>query len=86
MTCLTDSDFGAIIALTLVLIASKKMDTDFLKSNRFYAILLAVAINLMQVRGWISNELATTIIVALVGFITVRTADRLGESVGGKIQ
>ncbi len=59
------------------------MDFSFLFSNRFWALVIGglaiVAKGNFSAQAWIEG-----LLFVVVGFTTVRTADRLGEKIGMK--
>lgn len=57
------------------------MKLDFLKSRRFWALVLVAIIGVLQNEGIISNEIAVGIITILGGFIGIRTIDRFSETI-----
>lgn len=58
------------------------MDLTFLKSNRFWALILLVIVMVLGEYGWISTELSSSLEVLFGGFIGIRTVDRVSEYVG----
>jgi uncharacterized membrane protein len=59
------------------------MDLKFLKSERFWAIVINAVVLYLQQKGWIgTSELA--LITAIVGpFVLIGTVDRVGKNIGG---
>jgi len=59
------------------------MDITFLKSNRFWALVIGcltiVAEGNFTVDSWLKGLSAL-----VLGFISIRTVDRFGEKIGGK--
>lgn len=58
------------------------MNTDFLKSNRFWAAVIGALVKVLSTEGVIPASVADAIIALIVAFIGVRTVDRFGEKVG----
>jgi len=57
------------------------MKFSFLKSRRFWALVIIAIIGVLQNEGIISNDIASAIITLLGGFIGIRTIDRFSETV-----
>lgn len=57
------------------------MDVSFLKSNRFWALVVA-GLSVAAEGGFTTEAFLKGLGVVLAGFVTVRTVDRLGEKVG----
>lgn len=55
---------------------------EFLKSNRFWALVLGAAILYLQQKNLIGAAETTLIETVLAGFIGIRTVDRFGEKSG----
>ena len=55
------------------------MKFDFLKSRRFWALVVIAIIGVLQSEAIISSEIATAIITLLGGFIGIRTIDKFSE-------
>lgn len=60
------------------------MDLSFLKSNRFWALVIACIVYGLKLGGVIPVEVAAVLETFLVSFIGVRTVDRFSEKVGNK--
>ena len=60
------------------------MDLLFLKSNRFWKLVLCGVAAAMFSMGLISEMMNTLVQSVLMGSVVIRTIDRLGEKVGGK--
>jgi len=58
------------------------MDLAFLKSNRFWALILLALVIVLKEYSWISLELASALEVVFGGFIGIRTIDRGVEYIG----
>lgn len=58
------------------------MDVSFLKSNRFWAMLIGVGIWYCNQKGFIGALEMQAIESILAGFVGIRTVDRLGEKTG----
>lgn len=59
------------------------MDLEFLKSNRFWAMILGAVILYLSSKGFLGKEELILIETIIAGFVGVRTVDRLGEKIGG---
>ena len=59
------------------------MDLSFLKSNRFWALVVGCA-TLFVEGGFTLDSLLRALSALCLGFIGVRTVDRFGEKVGAK--
>lgn len=57
------------------------MDFTFLKSNRFWAMVIGALAIYLKVKGWMGEAEMTLIVTLAGGFITVRTIDRASETV-----
>lgn len=60
------------------------MDTEFLKSNRFWALIIVAIIGVLKAEGILESGIADPLIALALSFVGVRTLDRLGEQVSGK--
>lgn len=58
------------------------MDVSFLTSNRFWAMIIGVAVWYGQQKGFIGALEMQAIEAILAGFVGLRTVDRLGEKAG----
>ncbi len=54
----------------------------FLKSTRFWALVIGAVSLYAQMKGWIGDAEMRLIATLAAGFITVRTVDRAAEKVG----
>lgn len=50
---------------------------DFLTSRKFWALVLIAIINIVRAYGLISEEVATSLITFLYGFVTVNVATKV---------
>jgi hypothetical protein len=57
---------------------------EFLKSTRFWALVIGAVTLYLQRRGLIGESEMILIETIVSGFIGIRTVDRLGEKVGGE--
>lgn len=55
------------------------MDLSFLKSNRFWVMIIGALSVYAQAKGWIGENEMKLIATLSAGFITVRTVDRTVE-------
>ncbi len=55
------------------------MNIDFLKSNRFWAIVIGALSVYAQSKGWIGDPEMVAIATIMGGYVTVRTVDRVGD-------
>jgi hypothetical protein len=53
---------------------------DFLKSRRFWALILIAIVGVLKSEGIIPDFIAQGLITILSGFIAIRTIDRFAES------
>ena len=58
------------------------MKIDFLKSTRFWALMIIAVVKVLEGELIISSDLANAIFVLLGGFITVRTIDKSSKNIG----
>lgn len=58
------------------------MDFSFLKSNRFWSLVIGAFVYYGQQKGFIGPEEMQLIITILGGHVAIRTVDRLGEKAG----
>ena len=58
------------------------MDTGFLKSNRFWALVVLAVVMWFNSQGFIAEGLFDAFIVVLGGHIGLRTLDRATEKLG----
>jgi hypothetical protein len=59
------------------------MDLRFLKSNRFWGLVVIAIIGVLLKEGIIIDSIAAALITIVGGFIGIRTIDRASEFVGG---
>ena len=57
---------------------------SFLKSNRFWALVLGAAALYLQKKGILAEAEMIFVETILGGFVGIRTADRISEKLGGK--
>jgi len=57
---------------------------EFLKSTRFWALVIGAVTLYLQGKGIIGESELTLIGTIVAGFIGVRTIDRFGEKIGGE--
>lgn len=57
---------------------------EFLKSTRFWALVIGAVTLYLQSKGVIGEAELTLIGTIVSGFIGVRTIDRFGEKIGGE--
>lgn len=60
------------------------MDLAFLKSNRFWAMIISAVVYYVFNKGYVGKEEMVLVETILVGFISVRTIDRGAENIGDK--
>lgn len=58
------------------------MDISFLKSNRFWALVVFAVVTGLASVGIITPEVATPILTILAGHIGIKTIDRFAEKSG----
>lgn len=63
---------------------NKKIDLEFLYSNRFWAMIVGAIILYLNTKGWIGKEEMILLETILGGFVAVRTVDRAAEKIGGE--
>ncbi len=56
----------------------------FLKSIRFWSMIGSAVIYYLFSKGFIGQEEMVLVETILVGFVSVRSFDRMGESIGNK--
>lgn len=59
------------------------MDLSFIKSNRFWAIVIGAVVVYLKAKGWIGTAETILIESIVVPFVGVRTIDRLGDRAAG---
>jgi hypothetical protein len=57
------------------------MKFDFLKSRRFWSLVVIAIIGVLESEAILSSDIANAIIVLLGGFIGIRTIDRFSEKI-----
>jgi hypothetical protein len=57
------------------------MDFSFLKSNRFWSLVVIALVWIAGQQGFISPEIVAAIEVILGGHIVIRTTDRFSETI-----
>lgn len=60
------------------------MDLAFLKSNRFWSLVIIAAVWLLGQEGVLSPEIVGAVEVILGGHIFIRTTDRFSEVIANK--
>jgi hypothetical protein len=60
------------------------VNTDFLKSNRFWALVILVLGGYLQAQGLIASDFGLAIQTLALGFVTVGTVDKFAKSLSGK--
>lgn len=55
------------------------MDLSFLKSNRFWALIVLAVVAVLDSEGIISHNIAAAIELVAAGFVGIRTVDRFSE-------
>ena len=60
------------------------MDLAFLKSNRFYVLVIAAIVGILKAEGIIDVSVADPLIALALAFVGVRTIDRVSEYIGEK--
>lgn len=66
-----------------VKIGGDSMDLSFLKSNRFWVMVLGAAVIYLQSKGWIGEAEMKLFATLAAGFVTIRTVDRATEQLAG---
>lgn len=56
----------------------------FLLSTRFHAMIIGAVVLYLKTKGLIAEPEMVLIETILMGFISVRTVDRMGEKIGGE--
>jgi hypothetical protein len=59
------------------------MKIDFLKSTRFWGLVIIAVIKVLEGEFIISSELANSIYVLIGGFIGIRTIDKTATKISG---
>ena len=57
---------------------------SFLKSRRFWALVLIAIIKVLDSEGIIPGVWTEALVTVLVGFVSIRTIDRFGEKASGR--
>jgi len=60
------------------------MDYSFLKSNRFWVMIVGAVILYLETKGWIGEAERTLLVTMAGGFIGIKTVDRFSEQIGKK--
>lgn len=55
------------------------MDTEFLKSNRFWALVVVALLGVLKAEGILESSIVDPLIALALGFVGVRTVDRFSE-------
>ena len=55
------------------------MDTKFLQSNRFWALVLVAVLGVLKSEGILGSQIIDPLIALLVGFVGIRSVDRFSE-------
>lgn len=58
------------------------MDLSFLKSNRFWVMVVGAVVIYLQQKRWIGEAELKLITTLAAGFIGIRTIDRAAEKIG----
>lgn len=58
------------------------MNLDFLKSNRFWALVIGAIVFYLKTKGFIGDPEMILIETILGGHITLKTVDRAAEKIG----
>lgn len=61
------------------------MNIEFLKSERFWAIVINAVILYLQQKGIVDTALLTMVTAIVAPFVTVGTIDRVGKNIGGVV-
>lgn len=56
-------------------------DWSFLKSRRFWALVVIAIVKVLETEGIISSVIASGIYTILAGFIGIRTIDKFSEAI-----
>ena len=62
------------------------MDISFLKSNRFWALIIGALVYYGKMKGFIGDAEMVLLETILGGFIAVKTTDRAAEQIGGNTE
>jgi len=57
------------------------MNLNFLKSRRFWSLVVIAVLGVLQTEGILPDEIVKALVIILSGFIGIRTIDRFSESV-----
>lgn len=61
------------------------MDISFLKSERFWAVVINAIVLYLQQRGIIGTAELTLVTAIIAPFVTIGTLDRIGKNIGGVV-
>jgi len=57
------------------------MDINFLKSNRFWALVVAAIVGVLKSEGILDDGVSNALIGLALGFVGVRSLDRFSETI-----
>ena len=60
------------------------MDLSFAKSNRFWVMVIGAVSLYLKSKGIFGDQEMILVATIAAGFVTVRTADRISEKLGGE--
>lgn len=60
------------------------MNLEFLKSNRFWGLIIIAVAKVLEAEMILDSIIVQPLIALVLGFIAIRTVDRLGEKIGKK--
>lgn len=60
------------------------MNIDFLSSNRFWALVLVAVVSYLKATGVFDDATSNSLITLLLGFIGIRTVDKVSEGLSNK--
>lgn len=60
------------------------MNFEFLKSNRFWGLIIIAVAKVLEAEMILDSIIVQPLIALVLGFIAIRTVDRLGEKIGKK--
>jgi hypothetical protein len=55
------------------------MDITFLKSNRFWALIIIAILGVLKAENILDGAIIDIVIATILGFVGIRTVDRFGE-------